>query len=181
MKLLTFASNVAGAARAVSVLAPESRASHGPSHRPAPDHGMMGSAMPHMPRGLVMPEMNAERGRELFGSKGCVVCHAVNDIGGHHTPLDAATMPMPMNPFEFAAKMWRGAEPMIFLQREELGYVIDLTGDELADIIAFVHDEEEQRRFSRDDFPPEMMRLMERDVPGHAHDHHHGDGMPHEH
>jgi cytochrome c len=124
--------------------------------------------------------MSAERGQALFAEKGCVVCHAVNDIGGHHTPLDAETMEMPMNAFEFAAKMWRGAEPMIFLQREDLGYVIDLTGQELADIIAFVHDAEEQQKFSRDDIPPEVLRLMDRDDE-HDHDHHHGDGAPHGH
>ncbi len=28
--------------------------------------------------GLMMPEMNAARGRELFAEKGCVVCHSVN-------------------------------------------------------------------------------------------------------
>jgi mono/diheme cytochrome c family protein len=61
------------------------------------------------PAGLLIPEMSAERGRALFAEKACVVCHAVNDIGGHHTPLDAETMDMPMNAFEFAAKS--GAEP----------------------------------------------------------------------
>ena len=131
-----------------------------------------------VPKGLFIPEMNAERGRALFAETGCVVCHAVNDVGGHHTPLDAATMESPMNAFEFATKMWRGAEPMIFLQREDLGYVIDLSGQELADIIAFVHDAEEQRKFSLDDIPPEVLRLMDRDEHD---DHHHGDGRPHAH
>lgn len=131
-----------------------------------------------VPMGLYIPEMNAERGRALFAETGCVICHAVNDVGGHHTPLDAATMERPMNAFEFAAKMWRGAEPMIFLQREDLGYVIDLSGQEFADIIAFVHDVEEQRKFSLDDIPPEILRLMDRDD---HHDHHHGDDRPHAH
>ena len=27
--------------------------------------------------------MNAERGMRLFASKGCVICHAVNGVGGH--------------------------------------------------------------------------------------------------
>ena len=35
----------------------------------------------------------------------------------------------------------------------ELGYQIDLTGDELADIFGFVHDRQEQMRFSIDDVP----------------------------
>lgn len=76
--------------------------------------------------------------------------------------------------------MWRGAEPMIFLQREHLRYVIDLSGQELADIIAFVHDAEEQSKFSLDDIPPEVLRLIDID---HEHDdeHYHGDGRPHAH
>src|SRR3546814_3672335 len=71
--------------------------------------------------GLMMPSMDAARGRQLFASKGCVVCHSVNGVGGENAPpLDASTMSMPMNPFEFAARMWRGAEAMVALQREEL-------------------------------------------------------------
>jgi hypothetical protein len=56
--------------------------------------------------------------------------------------------------------MWRGAEAMIFMQQEELGEQIDFTGQELADIIAFVHDPEEQRKFSQADVPPELRRLI---------------------
>lgn len=133
----------------------------------ATTHGGMGGpdqtgAMEQMMgRGLMMPEMDAKRGRNLFASKGCVVCHAVNGVGGEDAPrLDAATMPLPMNPFEFAARMWRGAEAMVFLQREELGEPISLTGQELADIIAFVHDEEEQKKFSAADIPPNIEDAM---------------------
>ena len=121
--------------------------------------------------------MSAERGRKLFASKGCVVCHAVNGIGGPHTPLDASTMKLPMNAFEFSAKMWRGAEPMILLQREQLGGQIELTGQELADIVAFVHDEREQKKFSRRDIPPKILELVGPQEHGH---HEHG-GTPHKH
>jgi cytochrome c len=111
--------------------------------------------------GLMMPMMNPARGRELFASKGCVVCHAVNGVGGEDAPpLDADTMPQVMNPFEFAAKMWRGAQAMIYLQQEELGAQIDFTGEELADIIAFVHSPDEQAKFSEADIPPRIKDLM---------------------
>ena len=131
------------------------------------DTGMTG---PTMGPGLTMPEMDAERGRKLFASKGCVVCHSVNGVGGEHAPpLDAATMSLPMNPFEFAARMWRGAEAMVALQRDELGEPITLTGQELADIIAFVHDEEEQKQFSEADIPHHMEDMME-GAHGHGHD-----------
>ena len=70
-------------------------------------------------------------------------------------------MDSPMNPFDFAARMWRGAETMVSMQREELGYVIELDGEELASIIAFVHDADEQKKFSADDFPEEIKEIIE--------------------
>ena len=114
-----------------------------------------------MGAGLTMPEMNAEEGRRLYAEKGCVVCHAVNDVGGVDGPmLDAEFMDTPMNPFDFAARMWRGAEAMVELQRDELGEVIDLNGEELAAIIAFVHDADEQKKFSEADIPEEIVAMM---------------------
>ncbi len=110
---------------------------------------------------LIMPMMNAARGRKLFASKGCVTCHAVNGVGGEDAPpLDAHTMQLFMNPFEFVAMMWRGAATMITLQEEALGEQINFTGEELADIIAFAHDEEEQHKFTEADIPPEIMPMM---------------------
>ncbi len=98
-----------------------------------------------------------------------MVCHSVNGIGGEDArPFDASTMPRLMNPFEFSAKMWRGAEAMIYLQREELGQQIEFGGDELADIIAFVHNADEQKKFSDADVPPhikELMKHMEEEEP----------------
>lgn len=131
--------------------------------------GMMGGGqqqggqMPMMPgvERLMMPQMDPARGRKLFASKGCVACHAVNGVGGHDaTPLDAHTMKRAMNPFEFAAKMWRMAPFMIQAQEEALGEQILFTGEELADIIAFVHDDAEQHKFSEADIPPEIEKLM---------------------
>tara|TARA_R110002110_G_scaffold85816_6_gene223961 strand:+ start:1975 stop:2508 length:534 start_codon:yes stop_codon:yes gene_type:complete len=111
--------------------------------------------------GLVIPNMNAARGRQIFASKGCVVCHSINGIGGEDAPpLDASTMKTPMNPFDFTASMWRGAEAMVALQREELGDSIELTGQDMADIIAFVHDGAEQKNFSDSDLPPRIKDLM---------------------
>ncbi len=113
---------------------------------------------------LMMPMMNPASGRKLYASKGCVVCHAINGVGGEDAPpLDAATMPTVMNPFDFAAKMWRGAGVMISLQEDELGGQIEFTGTELANIIAFVHSAEEQKKFSEADIPPRIKKLI-----GHA-------------
>tara|TARA_R110002110_G_scaffold4822_22_gene24233 strand:- start:1559 stop:2059 length:501 start_codon:yes stop_codon:yes gene_type:complete len=115
-----------------------------------------------MAKGLALPAMDAANGRRLFASKACVVCHSVNGVGGEDAPmLDAEFMDGPMNPFEFSANMWRGAETMVMMQREELGYVIELSGQELADITAFVHDAKEQAVFSTEDIPEDIQELME--------------------
>ena len=69
-------------------------------------------------------------------------------------------------------------------------YQIEFSGQELADIIAFVHDDEEQHKFTEADIPPEIMALMghehaapggaaeHREELGHKHgsDGHHGEG-----
>lgn len=142
--------------------------------------------MHHMPgmANMRMPRMNPEKGRKLFVTKGCVACHAINGVGGHDaTPLDAHTMKPMMNPFEFAAKMWRMAPAMIYAQEEALGHQILFTGDELADIIAFVHNDEAQHHFTEADLTPEARRMMhhghgaESGVKAHAKEigHHHDD------
>jgi cytochrome c2 len=111
--------------------------------------------------GIVMPPMSSHRGREIFLEKGCVVCHSINGVGGEDGPtLDAADMPSPMNAFEFAARMWRGAPAMVLMQEEELGEFISLTGEELADLIAFVHDGEEQEELSVDQIPERYMEMI---------------------
>lgn len=121
--------------------------------------GMQGDIMSS---GLMMPSMNSSEGRKLFASKGCVVCHSINGVGGEDAMmLDAEFMDMPMNPFEFAARMWRGAPAMIEAQEDELGYQIEFTGEELAAIIAFVHDPDEQAKFSEADIPDELKEMME--------------------
>ncbi len=112
--------------------------------------------------GLAVPPMDSARGRMLFVNKGCVACHAVNGVGGEMGPtLDAAAMPSPMNAFEFAARMWRGAPAMTALQEDILGDVISLTGQELADVIAFAHDEAEQRKLTRDQIPLKYRALTD--------------------
>lgn len=129
------------------------------------------NGMSMMSRGLFMPRMDAAAGRKLFASKGCVVCHSINGIGGEDAPmLDAEFMDLPMNPFEFAARMWRGAAAMVAMQEDELGGQIELTGDELAAIIAFVHDADEQAKFSDADIPEAIEDMM-----------HHDEGMEHGH
>ncbi len=103
------------------------------------------------PTRLLMPQMNSARGRELFVSKGCVTCHSVNGIGGEDAAaLDAHDMAPYMGLFDLTAKMWSMAPVMIPAQEEELGAQIQLNGDELSDLIAFLHDDMEQAKLSMD-------------------------------
>lgn len=122
------------------------------------DHGV------HVTR-LLMPIMSSSRGMDLYVEKGCVACHAVNGVGGHDSSsLDAHEMDAVMNPFDLAAKMWLMAPYMIEAQQEALGEQILFTGDELADIIAFVHDDRQQHEFSEASLTDAARQMMD-----HAH------------
>jgi len=111
--------------------------------------------------GIGLPPMDARRGRKTFVNKGCVVCHTVNGVGVEIGPsLDAANMPSPMNAFEFAARMWRGASAMTKMQEDLFGETISLTGQELADLVAFAHDEEEQKKLTKNQIPKNFLKMM---------------------
>jgi len=68
-----------------------------------------------------------------------------------------------MNPFDFFAKMWRDAVPMITMQKNEIGHQIEFTGQDLADIVAFVHNRRVQKTFSMADIPPAIKKHLESD------------------
>lgn len=100
---------------------------------------------------------DAEVGKSLFVSEGCVICHSVNGVGGRAAPgLDAREWPNDAGAFDFVARMWTGAPIMVELQRLELGYQINLTGQELADLSAFSRDEAVQATFTIDEVPEEI-------------------------
>lgn len=113
-----------------------------------------------LPR-LDIPRMNATNGRLLFGRKGCVVCHSINDIGGTSAiSFDESSATGDMNPFDFFAGMWRSAEEMIGSQIE-FGGKVELESQDFADIFAFVHDEDERQLFSEDDIPLQIQQLID--------------------
>lgn len=127
-----------------------------------------GSAPAHGTR-LVIPLMDPERGRALFVDKGCVACHAINGVGGHDAPAMDAHRSMGMvSPFDFAAKMWNHAPGMIAAQEEAFGEQIYFTGDELADMIAFLHNDKAQHRFSEADLTPKARKMMHHEHGGAA-------------
>ena len=113
--------------------------------------------------GVALPPMSSERGRAVFLNKGCVACHAVNGVGGEVGPaLNAADMPTPMNAFEFTARMWRGAGAMIAMQEDEqFGGQIELSGQDIADLVAFTHDEDEQAHLTVDQIPEKFRAMIE--------------------
>ena len=127
-------------------------------------------AVPHItgeaetpPYLLTIPD--ARRGRTLFVSKGCVVCHSLNEIGGQvGPPLDPDPYQTYVDPLEFVAGMWRGATAMIVLQEMELGYQIDLSGDDIAHIAGFLHNWDEVQAFNEDDVPEFVRRWMDEDA-----------------
>jgi cytochrome c len=102
---------------------------------------------------MALPLANAAEGRRLFVNKGCVVCHSVNGVGGKAAPAQDTAGAAYVDVFDFVARMWRGAPTMIVLQEMELGYQIDLSGDELAHLAAFAADPAEQARFSDSEIP----------------------------
>lgn len=116
-----------------------------------------------------LPQMDAERGKALFAERGCVVCHSVNNVGGDIGPgLDASNMNIAREPFEFFARMWRGAEQMLHLQQADLGYQIDFSGQDMADIFAFVQSGEVQERFTEADLPNHIREIIDNgpSIPG---------------
>ena len=112
-------------------------------------------------RVLGLPPGDPIRGSDLFVRKGCFICHAVRGEGGTvASPLDAPEDGRIVDPMAFAASMWRGAQAMLTLQLLELGYQIDISGDELRDLAAFASDPKAQADFSLDEISDFMREWM---------------------
>ena len=110
---------------------------------------------------VVTPRVDPARGRTLFVRKACVVCHSVNGVGGAMGPsLDAAPGVREVDVADFAARMWRGAGPMVWLQNYELGYQIDLTGEDIAHLAGFAADADEQALFIENQVPGRILELL---------------------
>jgi cytochrome c len=140
------------ACAAIFGVLPPAFAEHVESSKATPNHGTR----------LVMPIMNPARGLKLFVDKGCVACHAINGAGGHDAPaMDAHSRSGLMNPFDFAAKMWNHAPAMIAAQEEAFGEQVYFTGEELADMIAFIHDDDAQHAFSEKDITAKARKMMD--------------------
>ena len=72
-------------------------ASSGENHDPQVSDQMSQSGFV-LENGLAIPAFDPKKGRLLFGSKGCVVCHSINGIGGEDAvEFSAEWMEPPMN------------------------------------------------------------------------------------
>lgn len=110
---------------------------------------------------IVLPSMNAARGRVYFASRACVVCHRVNRVGGRLAPgFDEESRDKEVDVLDFVTRMWRGANSMVALQSALFGEPLDLSPEELGDIIAFLHDPAERAKFSENDIPQFIRDFM---------------------
>jgi len=111
------------------------------------------------------PAVDPALGRELFVTKGCVICHSINGVGGLAAPpLEAEGRSSTVDVAGFAARMWLGAGPMVWLQTLEMGYQIDLTGEDIANLAGFVEDVREQARFTEDTLPDYVREALLTDL-----------------
>jgi mono/diheme cytochrome c family protein len=79
-----------------------------------------------------------ERGRQLFAEKKCSVCHAVGGVGGR-VGLDLGTPGHHISLTQFAARMWNHAPGMTERMKERNIEVPTLSGQDLADIVAYLY------------------------------------------
>ena len=179
LKQIALTISVVGAATSLAVSGAFADAGHGQAKAKPPVATAAPTPQPtfsvalesgfDLPGRLRMPKMDPANGKKLFIDKACVACHSVNGVGGEDAPaLDAHTMDAVMSPFDFAARMWNHAYGMILAQQEALDEQIELSGQELADLIAFFHNDELQHTLKDGDITPEVREKM---------DHAHGENM----
>ncbi len=102
-----------------------------------------------------------EIGKRLFVTESCVVCHSIRGVGGKAAPaLDVTSAGMQRAPMDFIAAMWAGAPIMVELQRLEVGYQINLSGEDLAHLAAFGVSPDAQDSFTLEDVPEGLQTLF---------------------
>jgi len=84
------------------------------------------------------PTQNALAGSRVFGSKGCVECHAVNGLGGQIGP-DLARVPEAQSFYDLAADLWNHLPQMSTTMAQLDVEPPRLDAEEVADLIAFLY------------------------------------------
>ncbi len=84
-----------------------------------------------------LPTQNAMAGARVFGSEGCVKCHAIDGLGGTEGP-DLARSPESRTFYDLAAAMWNHLPAMVVRMRELGISEPHLSERETGDLIAFL-------------------------------------------
>ncbi|MDH3290991.1 MAG: cytochrome c [Gemmatimonadota bacterium] len=84
-----------------------------------------------------LPTQNAMAGARVFGSEGCVKCHAIDGLGGTEGP-DLASFPTSRTFYDLAAAMWNHLPAMVTRMRELGISKPHLSERETGDLIAFL-------------------------------------------
>jgi mono/diheme cytochrome c family protein len=80
-----------------------------------------------------------KHGVDLFRSKGCLQCHAVNGQGGHDGPDLSAGRQSPMTMVEFSGEMWNHSPQMYRAMKDRQLDRPVFSGQEMADVMAFLN------------------------------------------
>ena len=86
-----------------------------------------------------LPLGDAERGKALFQSLNCIVCHSVNGVGGQKAPDLARSHGRGCSPYEMAALMWNHAPAMWGAMAKEGVVRPSLDEQQVADLFVFFY------------------------------------------
>jgi len=99
---------------------------------------LSGGPEPIFAQSLFSPTQDPLAGSRVFGTRGCVKCHAVNGVGGKVGP-DLGRVPRPRSFYDLAAAMWNHLPKMAERMRE-LGIARpQLDPRETGDLIGFLY------------------------------------------
>lgn len=96
------------------------------------------AGVPALAQPLLGPAQDPLAGSRVFGSKGCVKCHAINGVGGKIGP-DLGRIPRPRSFYDLATAMWNHL-PRMAERMRQLGIARpSLDARAAADLIAFLY------------------------------------------
>lgn len=89
--------------------------------------------------GALQTAGDADRGRELFRLRGCVVCHSVDGKGGGYAPDLARRIAREQPPLGMAAEMWNRGLIMLDMLRKKRLELPEVGEQDLADLYAYFY------------------------------------------